>query len=190
MRNRKLVTLSLAATALGGAVLAAPAASASDTTVTFSVTGSGISVATAAATASLPAATSKAVGTTISGPLPKITVTDSRASSLGWSSKVSSLGFYRKADTAKTIVIQPGKARVFVPLGSGPTVLNGSVVASAGTYTTGPTGLALTSTAATLVTATSVLGSNQVEYTPNVEITIDSTVLATDYEGVIVHTAS
>jgi hypothetical protein len=40
------------------------------------------------------------------------------------------------------------------------------------------------------VTTTSLLGSNRVSYTPSVEVAIDSTVLAGNYEGVVTHTVS
>lgn len=188
MRNPKLVTLAISAAALGGAVLAAPAASAQDTTVTFSVAGDGLSLATAAATAALGEVTASALGATADGALPKVTVTDNRAGTTGWSSKVNSNGFYVASDTTKAIVIAPAKAKVYVP--AAPVVESGTVVATAGTYLTATSGLALSTTATTLVSTTSLTGSNKVSYVPNVAVTIDSTVLANTYEGVITHTVS
>lgn len=188
MRNRKLTTLALAATAVTGVLVIAPAASAAaldsaGVTTTFTVTGGALSIASAATTANLGSSTSTVTGTTVTGALPKVTISDTRASLLGWTSKIASTDFSDGATPAHTVVAS--KAVAYVPAGSGPTLESGSAVATTTALAAG-TGVPLGTTAATLVSATTV-GSNQVSYTPTVQVTIDSTVLAATYSGTITH---
>jgi hypothetical protein len=181
MRNRRIVTLAVSASALLGMAVAAPAASADDVTTTFSVTAGTLSVASAATTVSLGSSTATALGTTVTGKLPAVTVTDARASAAGWTSKVASTDFVNGTQT-----IAASKAKTYILTTDGPTVVSGVVVPTT-TATSALTGIALSSTAANLVSATAT-GSNEVSYTPTVEVTIDSTVLAGTYSGTITHT--
>jgi hypothetical protein len=181
MRNRNLAALALSATALAAAGLTAPAAHADTVTTTFDVTAGTLSIASAATTVNLGTSTSNVAGTTVTGQLPLVTVTDARASTAGWTSKVASSDF-----TSGTKTIAAGKAKVYIPVGSGPTVVEGVVTATT-TAVDALTGVTLSGTAADLVSATLATGSNQVTYTPTVQVTIDSTVLAGTYSGTITH---
>lgn len=180
MRNRKLVTLAISAAALGGAVLAAPAASADTVTATFTVSAGALSVSSAATTANLGTSTASVTGATVTGALPLVTVTDARASVAGWTSKVASTDF-----TAGTQTIAASKAKAYIPVGNGPTVVSGVAVPTT-TALLPASGVPLSGLAATLVTATAT-GSNQVSYTPTVQVAIDTTVTAGTYSGTITH---
>lgn len=180
MRNRKLVTLVISATALGGAVLAAPAASAGTVTTTFTVSAGSLSVASAAATANLGTTTSTVLGSTVSGTLPTVTVTDARASVAGWTSKIASTDFVNGTQT-----VTAANAKAYILAVNGPTLISGVAVPTT-TAVLPASGVTLGATAATLVTATAT-GSNQVSYTPTIDVALDSKVLAGTYSGTITH---
>lgn len=183
MRNRKLVTLALSATALGGLVLSAPAAGAAESggvTTTFTVSAGSLSIASAAATANLGTSTANVLGTTVTGTLPEVTVTDARASLAGWTSGIRSTDF-----TAGTATVPASDAVAYILATDGPTLVEGVAVPTT-TALLPASGVTLGATAATLVTATAT-GSNQVSYTPTVQVTIDSTVTAGTYAGTITH---
>lgn len=185
---RKSLALGTAVLSLAGLAATAAPASASTVDTTFTVAAGTLSLASAATTASLGTSTSNALGTTVTGALPKVTVTDDRASIAGWTSQVSSTDFTATVSGAvKTIAASKGKA--YVPVGNGPTVLSAVGSITAATTAIDPaTGIVLSGTAQTLVTGTLATGSNKVEYTPVVQVTIDGTVVAATYAGKITHT--
>lgn len=184
---RKALALGTTVLSLVGLAATAAPASADTVTTTFTVSAGALSVASAASTATLGSATSSLLGTTITGALPKVTVTDNRGSLAGWTSKVASTDFTATVNnTTKTIPASQAKA--YVPVGNGPTLLSAALSAVPTTTAVDPaTGVALSGTAATLVTATTT-GNNAVEYTPVVQVTIDGSVLAATYSGTITHT--
>lgn len=97
MRNGKLVTLALSATALAGAAVVAPSASA-DTVSTFSLTGAAatvtLSVPTGDDTTPVDLGSSEAGGLLHQGQLGAVTVTDERAALVSsWTVNVSSTAF-------------------------------------------------------------------------------------------------
>lgn len=179
MRTSKLMTLVVLGAALAG-VAAAPAAGAADVTTTFTVAAGTLSISSAAATANLGSSTSSAAGTTVTGALPEVTVTDARASTAGWTSKIASTSF-----TVGTQTVPASKAVAYVLATNGPTVASGLAVPTT-TALLPVSGVVLGTTAATLVSATAT-GSNQVKYTPTVQVTIDSSVLSGTYSGTITH---
>lgn len=71
---------------------------------------------------------------------------------------------------------------------TGPTVVSGTVV-PATLYLAEETGLALSTTAQDFVTTSSVVGTNEVTYTPSLAVTIAGDVLAGTYTGTIIQTA-
>lgn len=138
-------------------------------------------------TLALGTATSSLTGTTVTGALPKVTVTDNRGSTAGWTSKVASTDFTATVGT-ETKTIAATKAKAYIPTGNGPTLTSAELSAVPSTTAVDPgTGVALSGTAQTFVTATTT-ASNSVEYTPVVQVTVDSTVVAGTYSATITHT--
>jgi hypothetical protein len=185
MRNARLLTLALSAAALGAGVLAAPAASADTVTTTFAVTDGTLSIAAAATSTDLGSARLSSSGSTIAGALPKMTVNDDRGSTAGWTATVASTDF---TATVSGVVhtIAAGNGRTYIPAGAGPTLVSGGAVATT-TAIDWSTGVVLSGTGATLVTATTT-STNKVEYTPTLQIAIPSTAVAGNYSGTITHT--
>ncbi len=183
---RRSLALGTAVLSLAGLAATAAPASASTVDTTFTVAAGTLSIASAATTANLGTATSSALGTTVTGALPKVTVTDDRASTAGWKSQIASTDF---TATVGGVVqtVAASKAKAAIPLTNGPTVVSGTITATAAAVDPA-LGIALSGTAQTLVTGTLALGSNKVEYTPVVQVTIDGTVAAATYAGKITHT--
>lgn len=181
---RKIFALGTVACCLTGLAATAAPASAADVTTTFAVAVGTLSVASAATTANLGTSTSSPLGTTVTGTLPKVTVTDNRGSLLGWKSSVASTAFTATVNTT-TQTIAASKAKAYIVAGSGPTLVSGTAVAAT-TAIDPATGIVL-GAAKEFVTATTT-GSNAVDYTPTVQVTVDSTVVAATYSGTITHT--
>jgi len=180
-KTRALAAFGTAALALAGSAATAAPASADDVTSTFTVTAGTLSIASAASTVNLGSSVAAPTGTTVTGTMPKVTVTDSRGSLAGWTGSIASTAF-----TAGTETIAASKAKAYITPANGPTLVSGTAV-PATTAIDAATGLVLSGTAQTLVTATTT-GSNTVDYTPSVQVTIDSTVVAATYSGTITHT--
>jgi hypothetical protein len=181
---RKALALGTVALCLTGLAATAAPASAADVTTTFAVAAGTLSVASAATTANLGTSTSSPLGTTVTGLLPKVTVTDSRGSLLGWTGSVASTAFTATVN-ATTQTIAASKAKAYIVVTNGPTLVSGTAV-PATTAIDPATGKVL-GAAQSFVTATTA-GSNAVDYTPTVQVTIDSTVVAATYSGTITHT--
>lgn len=179
MRSRLLLTGAVAAM-LAGLASPAGAATSGDTTVTFSVTGGALSI-TVPASSTLP---SGAPGTTVSGQLGTVAVTDGRALlNAAWSASAASTDFATGAKTAAETITK-NKASYW----SGPGVSQGS-----GTFTAGqPTAvqkqsLGLAVPAFSLASGT---GSNSVVWTPTVEVAVPAAAVAGTYFGTVTHSVA
>jgi hypothetical protein len=183
MRTRFSIAVGTVALAVAGSVLAAAPANAQN--VTFTLAGGALSVSEPSADAALTPAAGLAglTGTTASGSLGSTVVTDNRAGIAGWTSKITGTTAFTNGNT--TIPVTAAKA--FVP---GVVSTTGTVLATAGTYLSAATGLALTSSAQTLVTATAVVGNNTATFNPSLSITIPGDATAGAYTGVVTQTVS
>lgn len=186
---RRLLAAALAATA--GLTLLAGPATASNTDVTFSVTGGNLTLSTDTTAQTLSPAAALLGGTTASGALPQVTVTDERATTVGWKTQVSSTSWVAPgpdgiAGTADDLTIAADQGTMWVS--AGPTVVSGTVV-PATLYASEGTGLAMSTAAQDFVTTTSLTGANEVVYTPSIAVTIANEVLAGTYTGTVTQTA-
>jgi hypothetical protein len=171
-----------AVAALTMAVLSAQPAEAQS--VTFTLTGSSLSISEPSSTAALTSgALSGLAGNSVTGALGTTVVTDQRGALLGWSSKIAgdASGF-----SNGTTTIPATAAVAWVPVGS--LASSGVSVVTAGTHVTQATGLALTTTAQNLVTASAVVGNNTATFTPSIAVTIPANATAGDYSGVVTQT--
>ncbi|MDX6198257.1 MAG: hypothetical protein QOJ79_1408 [Actinomycetota bacterium] len=183
MRARLILTAGIAAAAVVGSVFAASPASAQG--VTFTLTGGVISIAETSTAAALTPAAGLAgqTGTTVAGALGSTTVTDNRAGVLGWQSKITGTTAFSNG----TFTIPVTAATAFVP---GTVSTSGVVAATQGTYLSAATGLALTGSAQTLVTATAVVGNNTATFNPSLSIAVPGGATAGDYVGAVTQTVS
>lgn len=181
MRTRTAATAATVSAVVLGSLLAAAPAQAQG--VTFSLTGGGISVAEPSSAALTGGALSGLTGNTLTGALGSTVVTDQRGGTLGWSSKITGT----TAFTNGTTTIPVTAAKVWVP---GAVATTGVVTATAGTYLTEGTGLALTTLAQPMVTATAVVGNNTATFNPSISVAIPSNATAGDYSGAVTQTVS
>ena len=204
MRNRKLVTLALSATALSGAVLAAPGATADTCTVvdstsgcsttgtvsTFSLTSAGgLSLSVPNGTDSAPLALSNTAGTgnattttgslSLAGKLGSVTVTDSRgALTATWIAKVTSTSFTTGGGSTNETVLPTN-----IVYGSGSPTNDTSIYT--GTFT--PTVAGLTLDALGTAGAWTGVGNNTVSWNPTLTFTLLPSQVAGTYKGTITH---
>lgn len=182
MRTRLTAITATGATALLGSLLAAAPADAQS--VTFSLTGGGISIAEPSGAAALTGgALAGLAGTSLTGALGSTVVTDLRGGVIGWSSKITGTTAFSNSTT--TIPVTAAKA--WVP---GAVAFTGVVTPTAGTYLTEATGLALTGAAQPLVTATAVVGNNTATFTPSIAVAVPANATAGDYTGAVTQTVS
>lgn len=182
---RKVLAFTAAAASVVAVAAGAAPAAADTVDATFTVSAGTLAVASASTASNLGSSTASALGTTVTGTLPKVTVTDDRGSIAGWTSQVASTDFTATVN-ATTQTIAASKAKAYIVVTNGPTLLSGTAVPVT-TAIDAATGIVLAATAKTLVTATTT-GSNQVAYTPTLQVTIDSTVLPGTYAGKVTHT--
>ena len=179
---RKALLLGTMTVAAAG--LALTGAPAQATSVTFSLTGGTLSVAQPSSTAALTGgALSGLAGTALTGSLGTTTVTDGRGGVTGWTSTIAQT----TAFTDGTTVIPAANTKAWV---ASAIVPGGVAVVTPGTYLTQASGLALTSSAQSFVTATAVVGNNSAAFNPSIAVTIPSNATAGDYTGVITQTVS
>jgi hypothetical protein len=163
----------LAAVAFGGSAAQA-------TSVSFSLTGSTLSISEPTATATLSAGT-LSVGSTVSGSLGSTTVSDQRGGILAASWKVQVTG---SAFSNGTTTIPVGAAVMYVDT---PITVSGLAVPTT-LYLTALTGLPLTLTAQDFITTLPVLGTTSATYNPKVQVTIPAGATAGTYTGTITQT--
>lgn len=176
MRKALVVTAVLAA--VGAAALAGPPAQA--TTVSFSLTGSTLSISEPTATATLSAGT-LSVGSTVSGSLGTTVVNDQRGGILAASWKVQVTG---SAFSNGTTTIPVDAAVMYIDT---PITVSGLAVATT-LYSTALTGLPLSLSPQDFVTTLPVLGTTSATYDPKVQVTIPAGATAGTYTGTITQT--
>jgi len=184
---RKTIALTAAAALTAGlGLFAAGPASAADTSVTFSITGGGLSITAPSGPVILTAGSSLlATGTTVSGQLGSTTVTDARGLLAGsWKVVMTSTDYSDGATpTPHTI---PATAA---------TAYSGATTATTGVAVILPT-TALVSTSnlggtgTQILSASATAGGNSATYNPTVSIAVPSTAVATTYTGTITQTVS
>lgn len=190
-------TLRMTLAALGAlALLGAPAAAtASDTTTSFTVAASGsLAISQGSSTANAGSASySAGSSTSVTGTLPSTTITDSRGTpGASWSVKVKAMGaFVHGVDSGITVPASAG--RVYMDAANPTamaTALGGSLsgmTLTGGAYT--DTGAENLGTEYTLVSGTTTLGNGSVTYTPGVKVTIPAATPAGTYSAVVRQTA-
>lgn len=180
MRKALLAGPVLAVSA-GLALLGSPAEA---TSVTFTLTGGSLSVAQPSSTATLTGgALSGLLGTALTGSLGSTTVTDARGGVTGWTSTIAQ----STAFTDGTTTIPVGNTKAWV---ASAIVPSGVAVVTSGTYVSEATGLVLSGTAQSFVTATAVVGNNSASFNPSIAVTIPSDATAGTYTGAITQTVS
>ena len=177
--------LLLGVTAVAAATAALGSAPAEATSVTFTLSGGALSVAQPSGTASITGGgLAGLAGSAITGTLGSTTVTDSRGGITGWSSTIAQTTPF----TNGTTTIPAANTKAWIPALSISTT--GVSLVSSGLYLTQLTGLSLTSSPQTLVTATGVLGNNTATFNPSIAVTVPGDATAGDYTGVITQTVS
>ncbi|WP_055482308.1 hypothetical protein [Sphaerimonospora mesophila] len=166
---RRLALLMAGAAAL--TVMNVAPANAEDTTTTFTVTAGALSIA-------VPAAVtigSGAPGTTITGQLGTVTVTDLRgANPAAWTATVSATDF-----AATGVPAIPASAVTYTPGDATSTVGDG-------TFTPGTAG-PLSTTPITAFSHTAGTGSNAAGWNPTLAMAVPNTATAVDYTGTVTH---
>jgi hypothetical protein len=190
---RKAVGLGLSAAAIFATGLTMPAASAAvtstaavnapapggpgdpDTTVTFAVTSGELSM-TAPVSANLG---SGAPGTTISGEIGAVTVTDDRALlSAAWTASASSTAFTTGGSTpAETI---PATDATYSP----------GTITTTGTITATPTEITLDGEPQTVVAGTAGVGNNTASWDPTLAVAVPAQAVGGTYTGTLTQSVS
>jgi hypothetical protein len=152
-----------------------PAGGDPDTTVTFAVTTGALTL-TAPASATLG---SGAPGTTISGQLGTVTVTDSRALLVAsWTTTASSTDFTTGGGTpAETI---PAADATYTP----------GTVTTTGTITTSTSVITLSGTPQTVVTGSAGVGNNTASWNPTIAVAVPSAAVGGTYTGTLSESVS
>jgi hypothetical protein len=182
MRNGKLATLALSAAAVGGILIAAPAANAdaASTPVTFTLAAGSLSITAPSSTVTLTSSGALSVtGTSVSGQLGTTTVSDARG-------------------TVAHSVTVTMSASDFALSGGGGTIANTNATGYSGLAT--PTGVAvpvptasgqaLSGAGSTILTLTGVLGAGGATYNPTVSVAVPANALAGTYTGTVTQTVS
>jgi hypothetical protein len=153
-----------------------------DTTVTFTVTTGTLTI-TAPATIPLG---SGAPGTTISGPVGPVTVTDNRALlTAAWTATVSASAWTTGGGTPAEIIPVSD-----VGYAVGSIATTGTITA---TGTDRPAGTAvadLSGTAKTVVTGTAGVGDNSATWNPTLSVAVPASAVGGGYTGTVTHSVS
>ena len=178
--RKALIAGVMTAAAAGLALTGQPAQAQS---VTFTLSGGSLSIAEPGTAALTGGTVASLAGSALTGSLGNTTVTDQRGGVTGWASTMAQTTAF--SDTNTTIPVGNTKAWVTAAI-----VPTGVAAVTSGTYLTQGTGLALTGTAASFVTATAVVGNNSATFNPSIAVTIPSNATAGSYSGVITQTVS
>ena len=165
--------------------IGAPGATAADTTVTFNVP-TGDLVLTAQPSASLATVSSTVAGTTISGSLGAISVTDTRNVTLGWAVTATAGAFTQQTD-AEGDPVAPGDA-ASIP-GAAATITGPAATTAATNVATFVPGATVAGTGVIAV-ATSLVGSNTASFAPDMTVVVPVDTPAGGYSGVVTTTAT
>jgi hypothetical protein len=153
----------------------APAAGDPDTTVTFTVTVGAISM-TAPATANLG---SGGPGTTISGPLGEVVVTDDRALlAASWVATASSTDWVTGTHTTSETI--PATDATYTP----------GTVTTSGTITATPVGITLSNSAQTVVTGSAGIGDNTASWDPTIAVAVPTSAVGGAYTATLTQSVS
>jgi hypothetical protein len=189
-----VIGVALAPAAASASTLSSPAASATatptpasstapvaggssdpDTTVTFAVTSGALTI-TAPTAAGLG---SGAPGTTISGALGAVTVTDNRALlSATWTASASSTSFTTGSGTTPETI--PATDAGYAP---GPLTTTGTITATPHTIT-------LSGSPQAVVVGTAGTGNNTASWDPTVSVAVPAAAVFGTYTGTIAHSVS
>ena len=200
----KTTTRALFATLAVGGLLAVPAmATASDTTVTFTIAASGTLAIDQGLT---PSATltnkvdagqnlgySSSLAGIVTGTLPETTVTDTRGSLVAaWTVDVVAMGdWLNSTDNAITVGAEQGRAYIAVAdtaaLVTAVALNPTDGLLTGGEFTVGVNDLG---TEYTLLSGTSTTGNMSIAYTPTVDITIPAATPAGEYTATVQQTVS
>lgn len=194
MPNRKLVTLALSATALGGAILAAPAAAAGDTAVTFTLAQGALTMNHASGTATLDGSGGLSLGgATVTGSLPATTVNDARGGllhTLTVTMKSSAFTLDENENGAVDVAETRTIPDTAVSGRGGPITASSlgtlPVNASAGVAADQP----MAGNGSEIVKVASVIGSLSVTDAPSVTVAVPATASSGKYIGTVTQTAS
>jgi hypothetical protein len=151
-----------------------------DTTVTFTTTSTGVLAMTAPATAPLGTG---AVGSTISGSLGTVTVTDGRGlDAAAWTATASSSNW--------TVVGGGGAANETIPVSDvgyavGAITTTGTITATGTDLPAGTAPGDFSGTPQTVVAGTAGVGNNTASWNPTISVAVPADVVAADYTGTI-----
>jgi hypothetical protein len=185
MRTRHIFGLAAAllaaATALGATAGPAQAATSGDTTTTFAITSGPLGI-TVPASVSLG---SGAPGTTVSGQLGTIQVTDSRALlTAAWTSSVTTINFVTGGGTpAETI------AKASVSYWSGPA----TATTGTGTFTPGQANVGAAQAMSSSLTAFSLsagVGNDSASWNPTLVVAAPAAAVNGTYTGTVTHSVA
>jgi hypothetical protein len=153
----------------------APSGSDPSTTVTFTVTTGELSI-------SVPTATnlgSGAPGTTITGALGAVTVTDDRAAlNASWTATAASTDWTTGGGTSPETI--PATDVTYNP----------GAVTTTGTVTATPSQITLSGTAQTVVAATAVIGDNTASWDPSLAVAVPAAAVSGTYTATLSHSVS
>jgi hypothetical protein len=181
---RKALALTAVTAASALVVVGLATAPAQAQTVTFALTGSSLSIAEPSTAAALTGgALVSLTGSSVTGALGS-TVTDARGGTTGWTSSITGTTAFSNGTTSIPVT----SAVAWIPVGGIATT--GVVTATQGLYLLQTSGLALTSSAQPLVTATLVLGNNTATFTPQLAVAIPANATAGAYSGAVTQTVS
>jgi len=162
----------------GGLALAIPAsaATASDTPVTVEVSGGALSISAPTGSVDLGSVLASTSAQTVSSLLGVVTVTDTRAGTLGWVATAGATDFTGpqsiSVSTPGSVTYTPGQATVTGTANVAPTDENHL-------YPTSP-----------VQTATGVSGANTAAWNPTIAVTIPAGALVGTYGTTITHSVS
>jgi hypothetical protein len=153
-----------------------------DTTVTFTVTTGTLTI-TAPATVALP---DGAPGTTITGPVGPVTVTDNRALlAAAWTATASATAWTTGgATSAETIPVSR------VGYAVGPITTTGTITATGTSLPAGVVAGDLSGTAQPVVTGTAGVGDNSATWDPTLSVAVPASAVGGAYTGTITHSVS
>jgi hypothetical protein len=182
---RKALALTAVTAASALVVVGLATAPAQAQTVTFALTGSSLSIAEPSTAAALTGgALVSLTGSSVTGALGSTVVTDARGGTTGWTSSITGTTAFSNGTTSIPVT----SAVAWIPVGGIATT--GVVTATQGLYLLQTSGLALTSSAQPLVTATLVLGNNTATFTPQLAVAIPANATAGAYSGAVTQTVS
>jgi hypothetical protein len=152
-----------------------PSATDPNTTVTFSVS-SGVLSMTAPVTGNLG---TNGPGTTISGQLGAVIVTDNRALlSAAWTATASASAWTTGAGTLPETIP------------AGDVVYDPGTISTTGTITAGGTPITLSATATPVVTGTAGIGDNSATWFPTLSVAVPAAAVVGSYTGILTHSVS